>query len=140
MAKKLLEIYPNEKEGILDKKLASLVNRKKCCEISKNFNLDNYLITGNIKSKKYKIEDKIISDFIDFIGDHPIVAHNTPFDQSFLEAMALRHKKELPKRKYYDTLTLSRAFLFFQPAHNLTAVSDFFGLSTKIRQRWLQTL
>jgi len=76
-------------------------------------------------------EDKIISDFIDFISDHPIVAHNTPFDQSFLESMALRHKKDLPKRKFYDTLTLSRAFLFFQPAHNLTAVSDFFGLSTK---------
>ena len=76
-------------------------------------------------------EDKIIKDFIDFIGDYPIVAHNTPFDQSFLETMAKRHKKDLPKRKYYDTLTLSRAFLFFQPAHNLTAVSDFFGLSTK---------
>ena len=28
IAKKLLEIYPNEKEGILDKKFASLVNRK----------------------------------------------------------------------------------------------------------------
>ena len=28
MAKKLLEIYPNEKEGILDKKFASLVNKK----------------------------------------------------------------------------------------------------------------
>ena len=39
-----------------------MVNRKKCCEISKNFNLENYLITGNVKSKKNKIEDKIISD------------------------------------------------------------------------------
>ena len=28
IAKKLLEIYPNEKEGILDKKYASLVNCK----------------------------------------------------------------------------------------------------------------
>ena len=28
IAKKLLELYPNEKEGILDKKLASLVNKK----------------------------------------------------------------------------------------------------------------
>ena len=27
IAKKLLEIYPNEKEGVLDKKFASLVNR-----------------------------------------------------------------------------------------------------------------
>ena len=30
IAKKLLELYPNEKEGILDKKLASLVNKQKC--------------------------------------------------------------------------------------------------------------
>tara|TARA_B110000003_G_scaffold269297_1_gene300117 strand:- start:1272 stop:1565 length:294 start_codon:yes stop_codon:yes gene_type:complete len=29
IAKKLLEIYPKEKEGILDKKFASLVNKKK---------------------------------------------------------------------------------------------------------------
>ena len=28
MAKKLLEVYPNEKEGVLDKKFASLVNKK----------------------------------------------------------------------------------------------------------------
>tara|TARA_Y100000389_G_scaffold177836_1_gene190471 strand:- start:502 stop:747 length:246 start_codon:yes stop_codon:yes gene_type:complete len=28
IAKKLLEIYPNEKEGIIDKKFASLVNKK----------------------------------------------------------------------------------------------------------------
>ena len=30
IAKKLLEIYPGEKEGILDKKFASLVNKKTC--------------------------------------------------------------------------------------------------------------
>jgi len=28
ISKKLLEIYPDEKEGVLDKKLASLVNKK----------------------------------------------------------------------------------------------------------------
>ena len=62
ISKKLLEIFPNDKEGVLDKKLASLVNRKKCCEISKKFNLQNYLITGNVRVKVNKIEDKIISD------------------------------------------------------------------------------
>ena len=62
ISKKLLESFPNDKEGVLDKKLASLVNRKKCCVISKKFNLQNYLITGNVKVKANKIEDKIISD------------------------------------------------------------------------------
>ena len=35
IAKKLLDLYPEEKEGILDKKYASLVNKKKCLEIAK---------------------------------------------------------------------------------------------------------
>jgi ribonuclease-3 len=62
IAKKLLDIYPNEKEGILDKKFASLVNKKTCLEIAKNISLDKYILTFNPKNKKLKIEDKIISD------------------------------------------------------------------------------
>ena len=62
IAKKLLEIYPNEKEGILDKKFASLVNKKTCLQIAKNINLEKYMLTFNPKNKKVKIEDKIIAD------------------------------------------------------------------------------
>jgi ribonuclease III len=62
IAKKLLEIYPNEKEGTLDKKFASLVNRKTCLEIANNINLDKYILTLNPNNKKIKIEDKITSD------------------------------------------------------------------------------
>ena len=62
MAKKLLEIYPNEKEGILDKKFASLVNKKTCLEIAKNIKLNKYILTFNSNKIKTKIEDKIISD------------------------------------------------------------------------------
>ena len=62
IAKKLLEIYPEEKEGILDKKFASLVNKNTCLEIAMNINLDRYILTFNPNNKKIKIEDKIISD------------------------------------------------------------------------------
>ena len=62
IAKKLLEIYPDEKEGILDKKFASLVNKKTCLEIAKNINLEKYILTFNPNDKKIKIEDKIVSD------------------------------------------------------------------------------
>ena len=62
IAKKLLEIYPYEKEGILDKKFASLVNKRTCLEIAKNINLEKYILTFNPNNKKIKIEDKIISD------------------------------------------------------------------------------
>jgi len=62
ISKKLLDLFPNDKEGTLDKKLASLVNRNKCLEVSKNFNLENHIIIKNSKSLKKKIEGKIISD------------------------------------------------------------------------------
>ncbi len=62
IAKKLLEIYPGEKEGVLDKKFASLVNKKTCLDIGKKINLSSYVKTFNHNNKKIKIEDKIISD------------------------------------------------------------------------------
>ncbi|MDB3919681.1 ribonuclease III [Candidatus Pelagibacter sp.] len=62
IAKKLLEAYPDEKEGILDKKFASLVNKNTCLEIAKKINLEKYILTFNPNNKKIKIEDKIISD------------------------------------------------------------------------------
>ena len=62
IAKKLLEIYPNEKEGILDKKFAALVNKKTCLEVAKKINLEKFILTFNPNNKKIKIEDKIISD------------------------------------------------------------------------------
>ena len=62
IAKKLLEIYPEEKEGILDKKYASLVNKKTCLEIAKIINLQNYILIFNPKNRSVTIEDKVISD------------------------------------------------------------------------------
>ena len=62
IAKKLLEIYPDEKEGILDKKFASLVNKKACLEVAKHINLERYILTFNPNNKRIKIEDKVIAD------------------------------------------------------------------------------
>ena len=62
IAKKLLEIYPEEKEGILDKKYASLVNKMTCLEIAKSINLQNYILIFNPRNRSVTIEDKVISD------------------------------------------------------------------------------
>ena len=62
IAKKLLEIYPEEKEGILDKKFASLVNKKTCLQIGKNIELQDYILIFNPKNRSISIEDKVISD------------------------------------------------------------------------------
>ena len=61
IAKKLLDLYPNEKEGILDKKFASLVNKNTCLEVAKEIQLDKYILTYDQK-RKNQIEDKVIAD------------------------------------------------------------------------------
>ena len=62
IAKKLLEIYPDEKEGILDKKFASLVNKKTCLQIAKKIDLQKYVLTFESKKKNNVIEDKVLAD------------------------------------------------------------------------------
>ena len=62
IAKKLLEIYPDEKEGILDKKFASLVNKNTCLEIAKNLDLQKYILIYKPKNKNIPIEDKVVAD------------------------------------------------------------------------------
>tara|TARA_B100001057_G_C22795544_1_gene929468 strand:- start:965 stop:1627 length:663 start_codon:yes stop_codon:yes gene_type:complete len=62
ISKKLLDIYPDEKEGVLDKKFASLVNKKTCLEIAKKIELEKFILTFNTNKNQKKIEDKIISD------------------------------------------------------------------------------
>jgi ribonuclease-3 len=65
IAKKLLELYPEEREGTLDKKFASLVNKRKCLEIAKKIELEKYILIFNPKNKKIIIEDKVVADCLE---------------------------------------------------------------------------
>jgi ribonuclease-3 len=84
IAKKLLEIYPEEKEGILDKKFASLVNKKKCLEIAKKIELEKYILVFNPKSKKIVIEDKIIADCLEALIGAIYLDKGLSFTQKFI--------------------------------------------------------
>jgi len=61
LSKKLLDLYPSESEGVLDKKFAKLVNRETCSFIAYSIGLHNYIIIGN-KKKINKEDHKILSD------------------------------------------------------------------------------
>ena len=62
ISKKLIEIYPLEKEGIIDKKFANLVNKKTCLLVAKKIELKRYITTGNSYKGMSRSDDKIISD------------------------------------------------------------------------------
>ncbi|MDC2987308.1 ribonuclease III [Candidatus Pelagibacter bacterium] len=67
ISEKLLEKYPHEKEGIIDKKFANLVNKKTCCSIAKKINLKKFIFLGASHKKMERSTDKIISDCLEAI-------------------------------------------------------------------------
>ena len=67
ISQKLLEKYPKEKEGIIDKKFANLVNKKTCTLIAKKINLKKYILLGASHKKAETSTDKISSDCLEAI-------------------------------------------------------------------------
>jgi len=65
ISEKLLEKYPNEKEGIIDKKFANLVNKKTCSQIAKKINLKKFILLGSSHKKLERYADKISSDCLE---------------------------------------------------------------------------
>jgi ribonuclease-3 len=67
ISQKLLEKFPDEKEGIIDKKFANLVNKKTCCLVAKKLNLKKFLILGSSHKNLERSADKIVSDCLEAI-------------------------------------------------------------------------
>ena len=67
ISKELIEKYPEEKEGIIDKKFANLVNKKTCVNIAKKIDLKRYLYLGSSHRNLERSADKIMSDSLEAI-------------------------------------------------------------------------
>ena len=67
ISEKLLDKYPLEKEGIIDKKFANLVNKKTCSLVAKKINLKKFIILGLSHQKPTRSADKISSDCLEAI-------------------------------------------------------------------------
>ena len=84
IAKKLLELYPEEREGTLDKKFASLVNKRKCLEIAKKIELEKYILIFNPKNKKIVIEDKVVADCLEALIGAIYLDKGLNFSEKFI--------------------------------------------------------
>jgi len=78
--------------------------------------------------------DRIIEDFLAFVGDAPLVAHNAEFDMKFINA-ELRHvgRDPLPAERFVDTLEMARRRFPGHPA-NLDALCKRFGIDISGRE------
>jgi len=84
ISKKLFELYPNDTEGRLDKKLSGMVNKNICYEIGKKINLDKFIITNPSKKKNINIADKIISDSCEALIGAIYVEHGFEIVEKFI--------------------------------------------------------
>ena len=72
-------------------------------------------------------EEEAMKQFIDYIGDRPIIAHNAHFDVGFMTAAALRHGLKFSP-VFLDTLALSQALLPELKRFKLDIVSNHLKL------------
>jgi DNA polymerase III epsilon subunit family exonuclease len=86
--------------------------------------------------------DEILPTLFEFLGsaeDTVVVAHNSPFDLSFLKAASKTHEIEWPDYLTVDTARLARAVLDRDEVINckLSTLAEFFGASTSPNHRAL---
>ncbi|MEB3245189.1 MAG: 3'-5' exonuclease [Vampirovibrionales bacterium] len=81
--------------------------------------------------------DAVLPDFLAFVGDRPIVAHNAIFDHSFINEACKAHLGQRFKNKRIDTFDLYRAVFPDEPSHGLAALATRFGVTQKDTHRAL---
>lgn len=74
-------------------------------------------------------EAEAVREFIKFVGNRPLIAHNAVFDISFLNAVCDRHRIRYTP-VYIDTLAMSKALLPGHKKNSLDAVTERLGLPT----------
>ena len=126
ISQKLLEKFPNEKEGIIDKKFANLVNKKTCILIAEKLNLKNFLFLGTSHKKLERSANKIVSDCLEALVGAIYLDGGLKFSQKFilknwetyldksiitlidsktqLQEYSLKKFKELPKYTFHKKI------------------------------------
>ena len=123
ISEKLLDKFPDEKEGIIDKKFANLVNKKTCLIIARKINIKKFILLGASHKKLERSADKISSDCLEAIvgaiyldgGLKPVEKFILNFWDEFLlkstvtlidsktklQEFSLKKFKELPKYIFF---------------------------------------
>ncbi|CAN2203152.1 DnaQ DNA polymerase III, epsilon subunit and related 3'-5' exonucleases [Candidatus Nanopelagicaceae bacterium] len=86
--------------------------------------------------------DQVLPTFLDFLGpghETVLVAHNAPFDMSFMKAAAIAHNYEWSEYKVVDTALVARYVLDRDEVPNckLSTLAPFFGSATSPNHRAL---
>ena len=135
ISEKLLNDFPNDSEGLLDKRYSKLVNKETCYKISQSLNLGDFILLGSTEINSKGNEKKsILADacesligaiYLDsgyeeskkficnFWNDEFESMDSSLIDpKSFLQEWTLKRYKELPEYKLLDQSGPDHAPLF----------------------------
>ena len=135
ISEKLISDFPNDSEGLLDKRYSKLVNKETCYKISQSLNLGDFILLGSteINSKGnekksiladscesligaiyldsgYEESKKFICNF--WNEEFESIDSNLIDPKSFLQEWMLKRYKELPEYKLLDQSGPDHAPLF----------------------------
>ncbi len=158
LSKTLLEYYPNESEGVIDKKFANLVNKKTCAEIAININLIKFIKLGKSFKDSTRSVDKISSDALEALIGAIFIDQGLKISEKFilkywqeylkkssittvdsktrLQEFSLKKYKQLPKYKVYKRVGPDHNPIF-KVEVNISGTQKYFGTgkSKKIAQQ-----
>ena len=121
-------------KGQVVEEFTSLVNPK--CPIPYRASMVNGITDEMVKDAP--AFDKVLADFLGFIGDHVLVGHNIhTFDMKFIYRDCEKFWGKVPENNYVDTLSLARMCLAELGHYKLTDLSEYYGVSTNGAHRAL---
>jgi ribonuclease-3 len=131
LSNKLIDLYPNENEGILDKRFAKLVNRSTCSMMGWSIQMQEYIILGDAKKKVTQKDEKILSDscealigaiFLDqgfyFAQEFVLKLWKKHIDKSYITVLDSKTKLQEYSLKIYKKLPIYRLINSSGPRHN----------------------
>ena len=142
LSKKLYDLYPNETEGILDKKFAKLVNKNTCAAIAWSNGFNFFIKMGNSKKNINKNDLKILSDvcesiigaiYIDrgfnYVKELVLRLWKNDIDNSFITTLDSKTKLQEYSLKLYKKLPKYHLLSSKGPKH-----SPIFKVSVSIKK------
>ena len=133
ISSKLIDLYPNENEGILDKRFAKLVNRSTCSMMGWSIQIQEYIILGDTKKKVTQKDEKILSDScealigaiyldrgFDFAQEFVLKLWKKHIDKSDITILDSKTKLQEYSLKIYKKLPIYRLINSSGPRHNPT--------------------
>ena len=133
LSNKLIDLYPGENEGILDKRFAKLVNRSTCSMMGWSIQIQEYIILGDAKKKVTQKDEKILSDScealigaiyldqgFDFAQEFVLKLWKKHIDKSYITVLDSKTKLQEYSLKIYKKLPIYRLINSSGPRHNPT--------------------